>query len=201
MCNDYGVDLPFSRYVEAFSEIRIPIVFPEAAPNLEPRDEIWPTDRAPVVRAATGGARLDELRWGLKPARPKGPPIVNMRGEGRSFPHSRCLIPATHFYEFTGKSSPKTRWRFTKSGDDWFCLAGIVGKGESNGQAVEAFTMLTVPAGLDVAPIHHRQVVVLERSDWARWLDPTVPSQDLVKSSPAGVLSCAQAPRLKALER
>jgi putative SOS response-associated peptidase YedK len=124
-----------------------------------------------------------------------------MRGEGRSFPHSRCLIPATHFYEFTGKSSPKTRWRFTKSGDDWFCLAGIVGKGESNGQAVEAFTMLTVPAGLDVAPIHHRQVVVLERSDWARWLDPTVPSQDLVKSSPAGVLSCAQAPRLKALER
>ena len=124
-----------------------------------------------------------------------------MRGEGRSFPHNRCLIPATHFYEFTGTGSPKTRWRFTKRGEDWFCLAGIVGKGESEGQAVEAFTMLTVSAGPDVVQIHDRQVIVLERADWARWLDPAVPSQGLLRASPAGALSCAQAPRLNAPER
>jgi hypothetical protein len=45
MCNDYGNKIPYSEYLAAFSEIRIPVKWPNAAPNLEPRDEIWPTDR------------------------------------------------------------------------------------------------------------------------------------------------------------
>ena len=197
MCNDYGIDIPFSLFVEAFSQIRLPIVFPTAPPNLEPRDEIWPTERAPVIRAAPGGVRLDQVRWGLKSARPKGPPIINMRGEGRSFGPGRCLIPASHFYEFTGSGSPKTRWRFTKADEDWFCLAGFVGRGESEGQAVEAFAMLTVAAGPDVAPIHGRQVVVLERADWARWLDGDTDARGLIGSSPADCLRVVAAPRSK----
>ena len=31
-----------------------------------------------------------------------------------------------------------------------------------------AFTMLTCPPGPDVAPIHNRQIVVLEKSQWER---------------------------------
>ena len=37
--------------------------------------------------------------------------------------------------------------------------------------AGEAFTLLTTEPGPDVAPIHNRQVVVLDRADWAAWLD------------------------------
>ena len=29
--------------------------WPTAAPNLEPRDDIWPTDPAPVIRRVEGG--------------------------------------------------------------------------------------------------------------------------------------------------
>ena len=36
----------------------------------------------------------------------------------------------------------------------------------------EAFTTLTSEPGPDVAPYHNRQVVVLDRTDWASWLDP-----------------------------
>ena len=50
MCNDYGNKIPYSDYLAAFSEIRIPVKWPDAAPNLEPRDDIWPTERAPVIR-------------------------------------------------------------------------------------------------------------------------------------------------------
>ena len=49
MCNDYGNHIPYSDYIAAFSQTRIPVKWPDAAPNLEPRDDIWPTDKAPVI--------------------------------------------------------------------------------------------------------------------------------------------------------
>ena len=50
MCNDYGNHIPYSDYLAAFSQTRIPVRWPTAAPNLEPREDIWPTDKAPVIR-------------------------------------------------------------------------------------------------------------------------------------------------------
>jgi putative SOS response-associated peptidase YedK len=64
---------------------------PGGAPNLEPRDDIWPTDVAPIIRANKDGAELIQLRWGFPPGRPKGPPVINMRSEKRRFPRGRCL--------------------------------------------------------------------------------------------------------------
>jgi hypothetical protein len=58
VCNDFGNNVPYSAYLEAFSEIRVPIVFPTAAPNLEPRDDIWPTEPAPVFHRREHGVEL-----------------------------------------------------------------------------------------------------------------------------------------------
>src|SRR5881394_2806298 len=78
MCNDFGNHIPYSDYLAAFSQIRIPVRWPTAAPNLEPRDDIWPTDRAPVIRRlADGTNEFSELRWGFPPARSKGAPVIN----------------------------------------------------------------------------------------------------------------------------
>ena len=108
MCNDYGNKIPYSEYLAAFSEIRIPVKWPNAAPNLEPREDIWPTDRAPVIRRIEDGTNeFSELRWGFPPARPKGPPVINFRSEGRRFPVGRCLIPASHFFEIYGNEVAK----------------------------------------------------------------------------------------------
>lgn len=49
-----------------------------------------------------------------------------------------------------------------------------------------AFTLLTVEPGLDVAPFHNRQIVVLPRDQWGRWIDPEAAPEDLLKPSPAG---------------
>ena len=114
MCNDYGNRVPYSAYLEAFSHLKIRLFTPGGAPNLEPRDDIWPTDVAPIIRANKDGAELIQLRWGFPPARPKGPPVINMRSEKRRFPRRRCLVPVSHFYAFTGKRSPKDKWRFTR---------------------------------------------------------------------------------------
>ena len=125
MCNDYGNRVPYSAYLEAFSQLKIRLFAAADHQNLQPRDDIWPIDVAPIVRSSDGGAELIQLRGAFLLGLPKGPPVINMRSEGRRFPHGRCLVPASHFYEFTGKRSPKDRWRFTKLGGEWFCIAGI----------------------------------------------------------------------------
>lgn len=198
MCNDFGNRVPYRAYVEALNQIRLPLVFPpsDAAPNLEPRDEIWPTELAPIIRPTSGGIELVQLPWGLAPGRPKGRAVINMRSEGRSFTRGRCLVPASHYFEFTGTKSPKTRWRFTRTGEDWFCFAGLLGRGAASlGQTVEAFTLLTADAGPDVTPYHSRQPVVLDREYWAAWLDASRPAQDLLRPSPAGSLQVVECPR------
>jgi putative SOS response-associated peptidase YedK len=108
-----------------------------------------------------------------------------MRSENRRFPRGRCLVPVSHFYEFTGKRSPKDKWRFTKVDEDWFCVAGLWRPVEGQ---TSAFTMLTCEPGPDVAPIHNRQVVVLDRSNWAAWLNPETSEKSLLKPSPPGSL-------------
>src|ERR1700692_2922356 len=73
MCNDFGNHIPYSDYLAAFSQTRIPVRWPTSAPNLEPREDIWPTDKAPVVRRLEDGTNeFSEIRWGFPPGRPKG---------------------------------------------------------------------------------------------------------------------------------
>ena len=79
-------------------------------------------------------------------------------------------MPASHFLEFTGAKSPKTKWKFTKAREEWFCFAGLW---RPLPQGDDAFTLLTVDPSADVAPIHDRQMVVLERADWSVWLEHT----------------------------
>jgi putative SOS response-associated peptidase YedK len=99
-------------------------------------------------------------------------------------------VPASHFYEFTGTKSPKTKWRFTRAGEEWFCFAGLW-RPLPNGSG-DAFTILTTAPGPDVAPIHDRQVVVLDRADWFAWLDLSCPEAELLKPLPAGSLVVEQ---------
>ena len=103
---------------------------------------------------------------------------------------TRCLIPASHFFEFTASADPKQKrkdkWRFTLPSEDLFCIAGIIRPDAIDGAA--CFTMLTTEPGADVAPYHDRQVVVLRRQDWGAWLDSARPEVELLRPLPTGSL-------------
>ena len=49
--------------------------------------------------------------------------------------------------------------------------------------------MLTTEPGPDVAPYHSRQIVILERADWGRWLDGSAPAAELCRPLRAGALT------------
>jgi putative SOS response-associated peptidase YedK len=195
MCNDFANRISWKRYQQALEAAGLLLARPgpEAAPNLEPRDDIRPTDPAPVLRlvgdTVDEGLELLELRWGFRPPRPKASPVINFRAEGRRFGRQsrfrRCLVPVSGFYEFTGARHPKTKWRFDMPGLDWFCLAGLYA-GDPDG---DRFTLLTVNAGADVAPIHDRQPIPLAPDAWAAWLDPDGATERLLVPSPPGALA------------
>jgi len=190
MCNEQRNRIAAGLIRDDFQQIRIPLDFPEDIPNLEPRDSIRITDNNAIIRASEkGGAELVVRRWSWPGTH--GRPVYNFRSEGRRFPNGRCLIVADGFYEFTdllpeseqAKRKRKQMWLFTKRNEDWFAIAGIWRRHPVVG---EAYTMLTTEAGPETAPYHKRQVVVLERSDWAEWLDPSASPEHLLHAAPNG---------------
>ena len=53
------------------------------------------------------------MTFGFPPKNPRGSPVFNFKSEGRRFDKSkRCLIPASAFFEFTGKRYPKAKHSF-----------------------------------------------------------------------------------------
>jgi putative SOS response-associated peptidase YedK len=191
MCNLYTQTRSVDEVAALFRELQMPLVFPEGAPNLSPQD-IAITDPGPIVRAGEGAEfEMVARRWSWPG--PNRKPVYNFRSEGREFSSGRCLIVADGFYEFTAPADPdkkrKDKWLFTLAGEDWFCIAGLW---RDDPQVGEAYTMLTCPPGADVAPYHNRQVVVLGRDRWVRWLDPQVPAAELIHPLPAGALEVEQ---------
>lgn len=211
MCNEAARRVSVDQIHDAFKELRIPLLFPDGLPNLAALDSIRITDPSVIVRAAPAGANAAELvqrRWSWPG--PSGKPVYNYRGEGRSFHNSptggRCLIPLDGFYEFTEPGTPaddapkpkrqkKDKWLFTLApgsimGSDFFCVAGVW---RVDAKVGEAFSMLTCEPGPDIAPYHHRQIVLMPRAHWGDWLSGTVPAPELIRPTPAGTLSVAPA--------
>ncbi len=192
MCNDYRLEVDISTIAADFAELKIKIQFSEGVPNVAPRADIKITDTAPIVRTVERGAGdLVQRRWSWPG--PTGKPVYNFRSEGREFTSGRCLILADGFYEFTTPADPKKKrkdkWLFTKKGEPWFCIAGLW---RADAKTGEAFTMLTMEPGPDIAPYHDRQIAILDRRCWADWLDPTIPAKSILSALPAGSLAVEQ---------
>ncbi len=123
MCNEHRRNVELGKISDAFAQLRIPLRFPEGAPNLAALDSIRITDPSAIVRQARDEAAAAELvqrRWSWPG--PTGKPVFNYRGEGRGFRNSasqgRCLFMADGFYEYTAPEEGgkrKTRWLFPTS--------------------------------------------------------------------------------------
>ena len=169
--------------------------------------EVYPGYPGLVVAKAGGGKQeggeLRSMVWGFplvlkgkngQPLKPR--PVNNARADKLdgfmwrySFAERRCLIPVSAFAEAEGEKGAKTRTWFTLPGEDPFAVAGLWRDTPEWGPA---YTMVMTEACQHVASVHDRMPVILERDDWADWLDGA-PDQ-------AGLL-CRPYPELMAVER
>ena len=187
MCNLYRMEKNPDAIRRLFADVQIPITFPEGIPNMEPRD-VRISENAPVVRfnRDKGVAELVERRWSWPG--PTGKPVFNMRSDGREFSRHRCLVLADSFYEFTMAADPKQKrkdcWAFRPAGE--FAIAGLL---RDDPKVGEAFTLLTVPPGSDIANYHNRQIALLDPAQWRAWLDGSAKSVEVLQPSVAGSLA------------
>jgi putative SOS response-associated peptidase YedK len=136
-----------------------------------------PSQLAPVVRSGESGMSLVQLVWGFQPHWAKRG-WINARSEtvfsSRAFAtaarRSRCLVPALGWYEWQGSKPPRQPWIFHLDGFRPFAFAGIWSP--AGEKTPESFAILTTEAAPALAEIHGRMPVVVDPSDYQRWLAP-----------------------------
>ncbi|WP_295692180.1 SOS response-associated peptidase [Lapillicoccus sp.] len=149
--------------------------------------------------------QLRLLTWGLVPSWAKdtrtGLRMINARAESvlekpgfaRAAASRRCLVPAEGWYEWQvsptvtdAKGKPRKQPFYMHRLDgEVVALAGLyefwrdkeVADPDDPLAWLTTFTIITTRAEPGLDRIHDRQPLVLERDDWARWLDPA--SKDL----------------------
>ncbi len=127
--------------------------------------------------------KLITARWGMIPkgavnarGRPVMEKLVNIRSETlhektafAKIQHNRAVLPASGWYEWTGKTGRKTRWRISAPDRPLLSFAAIYDVWHMpGGRELVSFATLTCEPNADVRDIHHRMPVLLD--DPAAWL-------------------------------
>ena len=149
------------------------------------RYNITPSSRIVIVREDAAAGRVAALiKWGLIPGWAKDPTIgnklANARGETvdekpsfrNAFKRSRCLIPASGFYEWKTVAGRKQPYYMHPVGAPLFAIAGITERWQGPEGVVETCAIITTGPNGVMRNIHDRMPVILSAEDHDAWLDP-----------------------------
>jgi putative SOS response-associated peptidase YedK len=187
MCNDYEQHVRWAEYRKMMQALELAIPSHQSELDLPRADDVRINDLGPVMRSVGSEIELVPMSFSFPSGKGRGSPVFNFRSEGRHFGNSiRCIVPASAFFEFTGKRYPKAKHRFALRGSPITAIAAISRPGQGN--QPPSFAMLTTAPGPDVAPYHNRQVVVLRPEDWAAWLYLTKTEAELLRALPESAL-------------
>lgn len=155
------------------------------ARNLEPHYNIAPTDTADVVVLRERGLELVPMRWGLIPRWWKRtvkelPPNFNARAETvatkpmfrDAFKRSRCVVPASGYYEWEPAPTGKQPFYITSAGGPVLSIAGLWDqwRNPETGEKIVSCTLIVTAANDVTRAIHDRMPVLLAERDLEAWL-------------------------------
>lgn len=126
-----------------------------------------------------------EARWGLVPFWSKEPvtkySTFNARCETIAksaayrgpFQYRRCLVPVTGYYEWVNRNGRKQPYYIADGSDKGLLLGGIWDRWQDHGSGDDlySFSIVTMPVAPDLAFLHHRQPLMLNRTDATIWLE------------------------------
>jgi putative SOS response-associated peptidase YedK len=189
MCGRYAQSLGAEELVESFDlagstlDQSLPLNW-----NIAPTNEIY------IIRSESDSRILDSASWGiiapwqksLSEARASQAHAINARSESihekptfrHAFRTSRCLIPATGYYEWAtslGKYRPKQPFYISNENGEQLSIAGIWSSWQSEkGEVIQSAAIITREAVGDLATIHSRMPVFMPPDRWQVWLDTEV---------------------------
>lgn len=165
--------------------------------NIEPNFNVCPTQTIDAVIAKDGKRVLEPMRWGLVPGWWKKPlkelrlATFNARAETvaekpffrSAFKRTRCLIPASGYYEWQTIGKEKQPFYFTRRDDQVITIAGLWDewKNPETGKPQNSCTMIITEANKFVAQVHDRMPVVLEEKQFDAWLADDSKPESLLK--------------------
>ncbi|MEL7125520.1 MAG: SOS response-associated peptidase [Pseudomonadota bacterium] len=187
---------PVSALTDALAVEAGPVSNEPARANVSPGQEIIVYDGA-----------LSRMRWGIVPVgrvnargRPVMEQIINARSETvfdkTAFDGvGRAVIPVNGWYEWTGETRRKTAWRIAPKGGGFLYFAAITDVWTApGGLKVPQVAAVTCEPNADVAPIHHRMGVLLERDQLDVWMgDDLEAAKALMVPWPVGRLHIKEA--------
>jgi putative SOS response-associated peptidase YedK len=157
-----------------------------AAPGIEPRYNIAPTQYVATVRETGGPREVAMLYWGLVPSWAKeksiGARMINARAETlaekpafrNAFRRRRCLVLADGYYEWQRSGAGKQPYYIAFQDGEPFGMAGLWEKWRdaATGEALESCCIVTTSPAPAVAHVHDRMPVIVPPDAYAEWLDP-----------------------------
>jgi putative SOS response-associated peptidase YedK len=199
MCGAYGFSVKDAKDVYDRFEVV------NTLENLQPRYNVRPGQMNPIITAHSPN-QITFMFWGLIPFWSKDSKgkysAINAKSETaaqlatykKPFRHSRCLIPATGFYEpdKINVLKPPHPWHYFRLKDqELFAFAGLydIWKDRETGKEIYSYTLLTTEPNELVGKWHGRMPVILSRELEATWLNPDITEpaelQPLLKPYPA----------------
>jgi putative SOS response-associated peptidase YedK len=153
--------------------------------NLQARYNICPTTTIDAVIQREARRELVPIRWGLVPSwwkkkAKETPATFNARAETvaekpmflAAFKRTRCLIPASGYYEWQTTPTGKQPYYFTARDGSPLTIAGLWDewKDIESGEPLKSCTMIITTANDFVSKFHERMPVLLQQSDFDNWL-------------------------------
>ena len=150
--------------------------------------EVFPSSIiATVANGRDGAPHSFPMKWGYD--RGSGSPIINARSETaaekpmfrQSMGLRRCLIPATHYFEWQKLDKGKKKYTIYPESAGVLYLAGLYRPDKKDPFAY--CVILTRPASESVAAIHDRMPVILPKEMLAMWLSPNGNAASVIENS------------------
>lgn len=152
--------------------------------------EIFPSDTVPVIANSKSMQPSPfAMPWGF--TMPDGKLIINARSETAAekpmfrdgMQQRRCLLPASHYFEWEKRQREKIKYAIKPSGSDMLFMAGLY-RIEGN---KARFTILTRTPADSISFIHDRMPVILPKEAMRDWLNLKYSATDILRAAMATV--------------
>tara|TARA_B100000900_G_scaffold415455_1_gene445396 strand:+ start:289 stop:915 length:627 start_codon:yes stop_codon:yes gene_type:complete len=185
MCGRYKITKPITKTIDIVKKnIKV-----EDSENFNAH----PSQHLPIIKSYTNGKALELCQWGLVPnwskKLEKFSPLINARKETLTekitfknlIQNSRCLVIADGYFEWKREEKIKLPYFFTREDNEIMFFAAI--------HQANQFCIITREATEKISTIHHREPLIINRSQINNYLN--------VKKDAMEILNSIKPPSLK----